>query len=74
MEDGTDAQEETPEDSPQLGDQIKLHHFTELRVVTGSMGLELERKEKIRKCQIAEVTCVCALTPANDVTSVSENI
>lgn len=47
MEDGTDAQEETPEDGPQLGDQVILHHFTELRVVAGSVGLELERREKL---------------------------
>lgn len=47
MEDGTDAQEEAPEDGPQLGDQVILHHFTELGVVAGSMGLELEKREKL---------------------------
>lgn len=52
VEDGTDAQEETPEDGPQFGDQVKLHHFTQLGVVAGSMGLELE-KEKVRKCKLA---------------------
>lgn len=44
MEDETDAQEETPENGSQLGDQVKLHHFTELRVVTGSVRLELREK------------------------------
>lgn len=45
VEDGTYAQEETPEDGPQLGDQVKLHHFTELGVVAGSVGLELKKQE-----------------------------
>lgn len=44
MEDGADAQEEAPEDGPQLGDQVKLHHFTQVGVVAGGMGLELEKK------------------------------
>lgn len=41
VEDGADAQEEAPEDGPQLRDQVKLHHFTQVGVVAGSMGLEL---------------------------------
>lgn len=49
MEDGADAQEEAPEDGPQLWDQVKLHHFTQVGVVAGSMGLELE----VRKCKLA---------------------
>lgn len=40
-EDGTDAQEETPEDGPQFRDQIKLHHFAKLRVVAGGVRLKL---------------------------------
>lgn len=48
MEDGADAQEEAPEDGPQLGDQVELHHLTQVGVVAGSMGLELE-KEKVRQ-------------------------
>lgn len=43
MEDGADAQEEAPEDGSQLRDQVELHHFTQVGVVAGSMGLELER-------------------------------
>lgn len=46
VEDGADAQEETPEDGPQLGDQVKLHHFTQVGVVAGGMGLKLEKKRK----------------------------
>lgn len=46
VEDGADAQEEAPEDGPQLGDQVKLHHFTQVGVVAGGMGLELEKKGK----------------------------
>lgn len=38
VEDGTYAQEETPQDGPQLGDQVKLHHFTQLGVEAGSVG------------------------------------
>ncbi|MEQ2214364.1 hypothetical protein XENOCAPTIV_002923, partial [Xenoophorus captivus] len=45
LEDGSDAQEEAPENGPQLRDQIKLHHFTQLGVVTGSMGLKLQRRK-----------------------------
>lgn len=41
VEDEADAQEEAPEDCSQLGDQVKLHHFTQLGVVAGGMGLEL---------------------------------
>lgn len=46
VEDGADAQEEAPEDGPQLGDQVKLHHFTQVGVVAGGMGLKLEKKRK----------------------------
>ncbi len=49
VEDGADAQEEAPEDSPQLGDQVKLHHFTQVGVVAGSVGLELKKKTKQRR-------------------------
>lgn len=51
VEDRADAQEEAPENGPQLGDQVKLHHFTQLGVVAGRMGLELEKKEKMEKCK-----------------------
>lgn len=43
MEDGADAQEEAPEDGPQLRDQVKLHHLTQVGVVAGSVRLELEQ-------------------------------
>lgn len=46
MEDGADAQEKAPEDGPQLRDQVKLHHFTQVGVVAGSVGLELEKKDR----------------------------
>ena len=46
VEDGADAQEEAPEDGPQFRDQVELHHFTQLGVVAGSMGLELEIKNE----------------------------
>lgn len=41
LEDCANTQEEASEDGPQLRDQIKLHHFTQVGVVTGSMGLKL---------------------------------
>lgn len=43
VEDGADAQEEAPEDGPQLWDQVKLHHLTQVGVVAGSVRLELEQ-------------------------------
>lgn len=43
VEDGADAQEEAPEDGPQLRDQVKLHHLTQVGVVAGSVRLELEQ-------------------------------
>lgn len=43
VEDRADSQEEAPEDGPQLRDQVKLHHFTQVVVITGGMGLKLER-------------------------------
>lgn len=43
MEDGADTQEEASEDGSQLRDQVELHHFTQVGVVAGSMGLELKR-------------------------------
>lgn len=49
VEDGTDPQEETPEDSSQLGDEVKLHHFTQVGVVAGGMGLELEEEDARRQ-------------------------
>jgi len=42
VEDGADAQEEAAEDGPQLWDQIELHHLTQVGVVAGGVGLELE--------------------------------
>lgn len=61
VEDGTDAQEKTPEDGPQLGDQVILHHFTELGVVAGSMGLELDNREKLAPpfSQVKYVPFIC---------------
>lgn len=72
MEDGADAQEEAPEDGPQLRDQVELHHFTQVGVVAGSMGLELEKKEKVRKCKLAPrfnqaTFCMCFANPSTDV-------
>lgn len=46
MEDGADSQEEAPEDGPQLRDQVELHHFTQVGVITGSMGLELKTEKR----------------------------
>lgn len=45
VEDQADAHEETSEDGSQLWDQVKLHHFTQVGVVAGCMGLELEQKK-----------------------------
>lgn len=45
MEDGADAQEEAPEDGPQLRDQVELHHLAQVGVVAGGVGLELQRME-----------------------------
>lgn len=42
LEDGADAQEEASEDGPQLRDQVELHHLTQVGVVAGGVGLELE--------------------------------
>lgn len=53
MEDRADAQEEAPENGPQLGDQVKLHHFTQVGVVAGGMGLELEKEERVEKMQMS---------------------
>lgn len=47
VEDGADAQEEAPEDGPQLRDQVKLHHFAQVGVVAGSVRLKLEQKRRI---------------------------
>lgn len=46
VEDGADAQEEAPEDGPQLRDQVKLHHLTQVGVIAGSVRLELEQTEE----------------------------
>lgn len=43
VEDGANAQEEAPEDGPQLRDQVKLHHLTQVGVVAGRVRLELEQ-------------------------------
>lgn len=53
MEDGADAQEETPEDGSQLRDQVKLHHFTQVGVIAGCMRLKLEKRVETRKCELA---------------------
>lgn len=44
VEDGADAQEEAPEDGSQLGDQVELHHLTQVVVVARSVGLKLQEK------------------------------
>lgn len=49
VEDRADTQEEAPEHGPQLGDQVELHHFTQVVVVAGGMGLELEKRRN--KCE-----------------------
>lgn len=40
-----DAQVELSQDSPELGDQVKLHDLAQQRVVPGRVGLELEVME-----------------------------
>lgn len=46
VEDGADSQEEASQHSAQLRDQVELHHLTQVRVVTGGVGLELSRGTK----------------------------
>lgn len=53
VEDRADAQEEAPEDGPQLRDKVKLHHFTEVGVVAGGMGFELEKSQTVKKLKWA---------------------
>lgn len=45
LEHQSDAQEELAQDGPQLRDQVKLHDLTKQRVVSGSVGLELQRTQ-----------------------------
>lgn len=58
VEDWADSQEEAPEDGPQLRDQVELHHFTQVGVVAGSMGLELKKRRNmlIRHWQLNQTT------------------
>lgn len=61
LEDGADAQEEAPEDGPQLRDQIELHHFTQVGVVTGSMGPELQDRNTLIRTngeQMGIISCM----------------
>lgn len=74
MEDGADAQEETPEDGPQLRDQVKLHHFTQMGVVARGMGLELEEKERVRTWKGSAKGRTYVFYPQNGVGSASEHI
>lgn len=53
VEDRADAQEEAPEDGPQLRDKVKLHHFTQVGVVAGGMGFELEKRQTVKKLKWA---------------------
>lgn len=46
LEHQSDAQEELAQDGPQLRDQVKLHDLTKQRVVSGRVGLELQREHK----------------------------
>ena len=47
VEDGTDAEEEAAQHGAQLGDQVELHHLTQVGVVTGRVRLKLRRERGI---------------------------
>lgn len=44
MEDGTDAEEKSPQSSTKLRNEVELHHLAQMVVVAGGMRLELREK------------------------------
>lgn len=44
VEDGTDAEEKSPQSSTELRNEVELHHLTQMVVVAGGMRLELREK------------------------------